>query len=267
MPRDAPPNTKAVPRADTVPREARSLFGDILDWMLVPLLLLWPLSVLIIWVVAQGIANRPFDRELGELTRTLSQRVTVAAILAAREDPDVLVGLNDAAAAILRSDTSDAVFFQVLGSRGEWLAGDRDLPVPEQSPTAAGELNFRDETVQGREVRVAYLWLTALPGGTGAAPLVQVAETLEKRAQLTTEIARGVMLSQFAILPLAVLLVWFALLRGFQPLNELQRRIRQRASDDLSPLDERLAPEEVGPLVGAINDLLARLGRSIAAQK
>ena len=52
-----------------IPREPRSLFGDILDWMLVPLLLLWPLSVVAIWLVAQGIANRPFDRELGELAR------------------------------------------------------------------------------------------------------------------------------------------------------------------------------------------------------
>jgi two-component system, OmpR family, sensor histidine kinase TctE len=109
-----------------------------------------------------------------------------------------------------------------------------------------------------------------LPAGglpTQVPPLIQVAETLDKRAQLTTEIARGVMLSQFVILPLAVLLVWFALLRGLRPLNELQRRIRQRAADDLSPIDERLAPEEVSPLVGAINDLLARLDRSIAAQK
>ena len=64
-----------------------------------------------------------------------------------------------------------------------------------------------------------------------------------------------------------MLLVWFALLRGFRPLNELQRRIRQRASNDLSPIDERQAPEEVSPLVRAINDLLARLDRSIAAQK
>ncbi|MES2960596.1 MAG: sensor histidine kinase N-terminal domain-containing protein [Pseudomonadota bacterium] len=252
---------------DGAPRSQRSLFGDILDWMLVPLLLLWPLSVLIIWVVAQGIANRPFDRELGELTRTLSLRVTVQAADVTGRTPEVRVGLEDAAAALLRSDTSDAVFFQVLGARGEWVAGDRDLPVPQEAPAQAGELRFRDDAVQGREVRVAYLWLPTPQRGGGAAPLVQVAETLEKRAQLTTEIARGVMLSQFAILPLAVLLVWFALLRGFQPLNELQRRIRQRASDDLSPLDERLAPEEVSPLVGAINDLLARLDRSIGAQK
>ncbi len=65
--------------ARTESRSQRSLFGDILDWMLVPLLLLWPLSVLIIWLVAQGIANRPFDLELGELARTLGRRVTVVA--------------------------------------------------------------------------------------------------------------------------------------------------------------------------------------------
>jgi two-component system sensor histidine kinase TctE len=257
--------------AQTESRSQRSLFGDILDWMLVPLLLLWPLSVLIIWLVAQGIANRPFDLELGELARTLSRRVTVVAEPIVQHGMRVHVGLSEASTAILRSDPSDTVFFQVLGARGEWVAGDRDLPVPDELQAPAGELRFRDDEVQGQAVRVAYLWLPAADtAGASAdvvAPLVQVAETLEKRSQLTTEIARGVMLSQFAILPLAVLLVWFALLRSFRPLNELQRRIRQRASDDLSPIDENLAPEEVSPLVAAINDLLARLDRSISAQK
>ena len=253
---------------DLVPHSQRSLFGDILDWMLVPLLLLWPLSVLTIWVVAQGIANRPFDRELGELAHSLGRRVAVVAAPSSRPGAEVRVRLDDAAATILRGDTSDAVFFQVLGARGEWVAGDRDLPVPDEPRAPAGELRFRDDMVKGQPVRVAYLWLAAGGGAADASPpFVQVAETLERRAQLTTEIARGVMLSQFAILPLAVLLVWFALLRGFRPLNDLQRRIRLRASDDLSPIDELMAPEVVSPLVGAINDLLARLDRSIAAQK
>jgi len=253
---------------DRSTRSQRSLFGDILDWMLVPLLLLWPLSVLVVWLVAQGIANRPFDRDLGELARTLGRRVAVVAAAASPLGGEVRVNLSEASAAILRSDPSDTVIFQVLGARGEWIAGDRDLPVPEEPHSAADELRFRDDKVQGQPVRVAYLWLPmAGMAATAVPPLVQVAETLDKRSQLTSEIARGVMLSQFAILPLAVLLVWFALLRGFNPLNELQRRIRQRASDDLSPIDERLAPEEVGPLVSAINDLLARLDRSIAAQR
>jgi two-component system sensor histidine kinase TctE len=64
-----------------------------------------------------------------------------------------------------------------------------------------------------------------------------------------------------------VLLVWLALARGIAPLNELQQRIRRRESSDLSPIDEREAPEEVSPLVRAINDLLMRLDQSLAAQK
>jgi len=44
--------------------EQRSLFGEILDWMLTPLLLLWPVSLALTWLVAQDLANKPFDRAL-----------------------------------------------------------------------------------------------------------------------------------------------------------------------------------------------------------
>jgi len=59
------------------PREQRSLFGELIDWLLAPLLVLWPLSVAVTWLAAQGIANRPFDRALGETTRALSRQVVI----------------------------------------------------------------------------------------------------------------------------------------------------------------------------------------------
>ena len=59
------------------PKEQRSLFGEILDWMLAPLLLLWPMSVALTWLVAQNIAHKPFDRELGEMVRVLAKQVAV----------------------------------------------------------------------------------------------------------------------------------------------------------------------------------------------
>ena len=245
-------------------RPQRSLFGEILDWLLVPLLLLWPLSVVLIWWAAQGIANRPFDRELGEVARVLARRVKPAPGTAS---PAVRFELGDQAVALLRGDPPDSLYFQILGTRGEWVAGERKLPAPEEARAGDGEVRFRDVEFDGQAMRVAYLWLPLEVGRGSTPPLVQVAETLDKRAQLATDIARGVMLSQFAILPLAVLLVWFALTRGLKPLDELQRRIRQRASGDLSPIDERAAPEEVGPLVAAVNDVLARLDASLLAQK
>ena len=266
--------------AEARPREQRSLFGEILDWMLAPLLLLWPMSVVLTWLVAQGIANKPFDRELGEMARVLAKEVSVRADGSANgSQPQALFKLPAAAAEILRTDEADDIYYQVLGLRGEYLSGDSNLPVPADEDRAPpGEVRFRDETLGSESVRVAYMWVNVQdrtqdrsgqrPVAPAAdMPLVQVAETLGKRSRLATEIIKGVILPQFVILPLAVLLVWLALARGIAPLNELQQRIRKRDSSDLSPIDERQAPEEVAPLVRAINDLLTRLDQSMRSQK
>jgi two-component system, OmpR family, sensor histidine kinase TctE len=181
-----------------------------------------------------------------------------------------------AAAEILHTDNEDAVYYQVLGLRSEFLNGESALPMPiDEDWAEAGDVRFRDETLNNDNVRVAYMRVNvqahaapaSAPGIASERALVQVAETLGKRSRLATEIIKGVILPQFVILPLAVLLVWLALARGIAPLNELQQRIRRRDSNDLSPIDERQAPEEVSPLVRAINDLLARLDQSMRSQK
>jgi two-component system sensor histidine kinase TctE len=251
-------------------RSQRSLFGEILDWMLAPLLLLWPMSLVITGVVASDIANRPYDRELGERANLIARQIVIEPVARGGRQPPALpqVQLADRPLIrlLLRQDEIDQVFIQVLGARGEVIEGDRDLPVPEDAVRSPA-VQYRDERIREEPVRVAYLWVPIdghpqLPG-----VLVQIAETLRKRSQLTTEIVKGVILPQFIVLPLAVLLVWLALARGLSPLNRLQLHIRRRESTDLSPIEEVDAPEEVAPLVRAINDLLARLDQSIAAQK
>jgi two-component system sensor histidine kinase TctE len=249
-------------------KEQRSLFGEILDWMLAPLLLLWPMSVVLTWLVAQGIANKPFDRQLGEMARVLSQQVTVQDA-GGGTLPSASFALPASAAELLHTDETDTLYYQVLGLDGQYLSGERALPMPNDEERAApGVVRFRDDEINREPVRIAYVRI-GLPGTAAGIepPIVQVAETLGKRSRLATEIIKGVMLPQFVILPLAVLLVWLALARGIAPLNELQQRIRRRESHDLSPIDERDAPEEVSPLVRAINDLLTRLDRSIGTQK
>jgi len=241
-------------------REQRSLFGEILDWMLTPLLLLWPVSLVLTWLVAQGIAGKPFDRALEYNVGTLAQLVTVH-----HNKAQFVLPLP--ARELLRADDADTVYYQVLGASGEFLSGDKDLPLPpEEEKIGTGEVRMRDAEFRGMDIKVAYTWVKLdLPNGTPA--LVQVAETMDKRSVLATEIVKGVMLPQFVILPLAVLLVWLALVQAIKPLNHLEERIRARSPDDLSPLDAEAVPLEVAPLVASVNDLLMRLKDSIATQK
>ncbi len=241
-------------------RRQRSLFGEILDWMLTPFLLLWPITFGLTWLIAEGIARVPFDRGLGHNALALAQLV---------QSDETSVGFHFPKSAndFLLADPTDEVYYQVLGAKGEVLSGDSDLPLPqEDEKLVTDELRMRDDMRQGVPVRVAYIWVRVKPQSARPA-LVQVAETLEKRSVLANEIIKGVMLPQFVILPLAVLLIWLALARGIQPLNKLEQLIRQRNPDDMSPLDESVVPIEVSPLVLSINDLLQRLQDSIATQK
>src|SRR3954471_16903176 len=140
------------------PREQRSLFGDILDWMLAPLLLLWPMSVVLTWLVAQGLANQPFDRELAAKVRLLAHDVEFRS--PSGNPGEARFALAPGAVDFLRPDEAETIWYQVTGSRGERLAGDGALEIPSDEDHAPpGEVRFRDETLHGIDVRVGYMWV------------------------------------------------------------------------------------------------------------
>ncbi len=242
-----------------------SLFGEILDWMLIPLLLVWPMSLVLTWLVAQNLAGKPFDRALEYNVRALEQLVKVT-------QSTTYLNLPAPAREILRADDADTIYYQVRGVTGEYVAGDRELPPPlADDHQVIGKIMIRVDEHRGRDIRVAYLWTNLQNPKDRKANdkpvLIQVAETLEKRSTLAGEIIKGVMLPQLLMLPLMVFLIWLALIRGTKPINLLEQRIRQRKSDDVSPLDLTDVPHEVAPLIASINDLLTRLKDSIDTQK
>ncbi len=242
-------------------QQRRSLFGEILDWMLAPLLILWPMSIGVTYLVAKSIANDPFDHILDDKITALAQEVAV-------QSGSNRFRLPDQALEILKADGTDQLRIQVVGKDGQFLLGDeRTLPVPDRVARQIGVVNFRDLVVNGEDFRAGHLWLELPISGENRFMLVQVAETLGKRESLANEIIKGVILPQFVILPLAVLLVWFGLSRGISPLNTLLDIIRSRKPDDLSALETKDTPEELMPVISALNDQLQRLEHTIDAQK
>ena len=261
----APPPAPATAGFDEAEEPIqRSLFGEILDWMLVPLLLLWPVSIAITYLVAKNLANQPFDRALDD-------RVTVLAQQVKEIDGRLTAPLPVSARDMLRADDVDNVYFQVRGPDGALIDGDRDLPAPvEEERPPPWSVQLRYDSMRNTDVRVAYVYVNLQRDTAAAEPrlaLVQVGETLEKRVDLANQIIKGVILPEFIILPIALALIWFALSRGLKPLVELQQHIRARRTDDLSPIDSSHVPEEIAPLVGSLNYMLERVSQSIRMQK
>ncbi len=70
--------------------------------------------------------------------------------------------LPASAAELLHTDEADDIYYQVLGLRGEYLGGDRSVPVPPvEDLSDPGEVRFRDDVIGNEEVRIAYAWVAA----------------------------------------------------------------------------------------------------------
>ncbi|MBO9687219.1 MAG: sensor histidine kinase [Mitsuaria chitosanitabida] len=67
--------------------------------------------------------------------------------------------------------------------------------------------------------------------------------------------------------PLVVLPVWIAVRRGMRPLTQLAREVEGRDAQDLAPLGFTPRHDELVPLVGAFDGLLARLRQQLQRER
>ncbi|NYT36938.1 sensor histidine kinase [Allopusillimonas soli] len=235
-----------------------SLLNKIIIWMFGPLFLLWTIGLVITYFIAQNIANAPYDRALTDHLRMLRHEV---------EQQSILNGLQLSASAItiMQGDQTHFIHWEIRDANGNSLGGNGNIPLPDNWTYEHNQIRLRNETLDGRSIRVAYVW-----GGrdaTGMPFLTVVAQSNEMRATLQQEILTGMLTPQLIVLPLAALLAGLGLTQGLEPLNLLQERMRRRRANDTSPIKADLAPAEIVPLVAAMNSLLARLAAANQAQR
>lgn len=97
--------------------------------------------------------------------------------------------------------------------------------------------------------------------------VIQVAQPMAVREDLAINMAMRVMLPWLGIIPFMGLLVWFAIGRGLDALGAVARAVGERSPDSLDPLRLPEVPDELRPLVTALDALLARLAEALEAQR
>jgi signal transduction histidine kinase len=97
--------------------------------------------------------------------------------------------------------------------------------------------------------------------------IVQAAQRASERESLARETASALVLPALALLALIAVLLTLALRRGLAPLSHAADDVTARSVEALHPLPLASHPPELHLLIGAINDLMARLGSALALQR
>lgn len=245
-------------RQDTATRSA-SLRRQLARWLLVPLLAIWVFGAVMSYYISVGFADLAHDRALFDSALTLASQVSA-------QDGSIVVNQPDTALKMIAIDPYDKVYFEVSTPGGGVVAGQELPPPPPEARDMPDKPYYYDGKVDGRDVRIASLYHHMQFGARSVLVLVQVAETLQKRRMLASEILAGIALPQFVLVLLILVIGWFGIRRGLSSLDRIQKEVRNRSHLDLSPLQEEDAPHEIGALVHALNELLGQLQSAISAQ-
>ena len=164
------------------------------------------------------------------------------------------------------NDQSDVIFYNVVGTDGKLLNGDSDGGLIPQIKEQTSNPNFRDGIVHNLNVRIVSTLVSIQKNGVELPVYIQVAETLNKREALASNVLIDIIVPQLLLVLFTIIIIWFGVERGLQPLFDLQAAVSKRSYLDLSSIEMPDVPTEVMILVNSVNSLMRQLESVLSAQ-
>jgi two-component system sensor histidine kinase TctE len=232
-----------------------SLRRRLLLWLFLATAILGLLALLDTWREALRTAQSVSDRVLVGSALAIAERVTVD------ETGGLEVDIPYSSLEMLTSTAQDKVFYRVDGPVGQFLTGYQDLAVAKAPP---GGVAFADGRYGEVGIRSATLMREISTGEASVLFSVTVAESTRARSALAQAILVRSALRLLVLVLGVALLVWISVTVALRPLERLGEAIAERSPDDLR-LVTADTPEEVEPLVMAINLFMGRLKTALDA--
>lgn len=226
-----------------------SLQRRLLLYLLVSAPLVWALALLVSVDRGRLEVNELFDAELVRLARQVGAAVA---------GPGALPPVTGPRAAQAGAADLDDLAVAVWDAGGRLLVTDREGA---QLQFIAGASGFVDQG-QGRDRwRVYYL---QFPDGNR---LVAAGQRTYERDELVFSLVASQLAPWLLVLPLLLVAMAVAVRRALAPARRLADVLRQRAADDLAPVPEREVPQEIAPLIAAMNGLFGRIASLLASER
>lgn len=213
---------------------------------------------LLSWSMVTGLARQAAERTQDNV---LAASATTIAETLRSEQGEVRLELPYSAFSMLGAIGEDRVFYKVATGR-TLLTGYEDLPLPEAGPPASGRVVFGTAEYRDSQIRIASVSRLILVGDQAVPVTVTIAQTRSGVAAIAGDLSQLAALLSVVFFAVAVLLSAVAARASLRPLNEIAQAVSRRGPTDLRPV-RRKAPDELAPLLSALNRLMERLGHSI----
>ncbi|MBL0140864.1 MAG: sensor histidine kinase [Betaproteobacteria bacterium] len=243
---------------------ARSLQSRLLWWLVPALAVLVAINSVSAYRTALRAVNTAYDRSLLAVARTVADRVELRRGHVAVEVPYIALDFFE-------SDLRGRVYYRVGDLDGKSVSGYDDLPpMPPGVPRSEEYFalaHFYDDQYRGEAVRVVALYQPVFDENDRGMALVQVAETFVSRESQTRNLMVSTLISQGLLVALAALVILVVVRTAFRPLARLRSELDARKAGDLSSIDTRGVPSEIGSLVVGMNGYVARLKDTLDRQE
>ncbi|HOM12389.1 MAG TPA: sensor histidine kinase N-terminal domain-containing protein [Rubrivivax sp.] len=217
-------------------------------------------SAPLVWALGLAFGLRSANLEINELfdTQQLQLARQVMALLPSLPPQMEAQALPQAPGGAKGAADEDDLSIAVWDRSGRLLLADREGV---QLPYRGDGGGFVDHRIDGRDWRLYYL---REPSGEW---LVAVGQQRDERDELVQALLAGQLLPWVLTLPALLLVMAAALRQALQPLRRLGEELRQRRALELQPLHDTALPDDLKPLVQALNALLARVREQIEHER
>lgn len=227
-----------------------SIRQKLFNWLVILLLPAFLLGTISAYYTANYFANLAYDRALFRVVLALAEQIEV-------KDGEMLIDFPESTLKLIEYDTDDWIYYQIQDPKHRVIVGDIGLSLPNEMPKANQavyyEINYKQKPLH----MVAFnLPLTDLHAKGNATILI--GETTAKRDKMANEIIALMLVPQLLLIFLIVFVVNLGIQRGLISLEKLKQLIIKRQPGDTQPLEEEDAPEELQPLLHAMNGLLVK---------
>ncbi|MBO6826536.1 MAG: sensor histidine kinase N-terminal domain-containing protein [Sneathiella sp.] len=96
---------------------------------------------------------------------------------------------------------------------------------------------------------------------------IEVSEQYEVRYELILQLLSSQLIPIVAFIPVLFFLVWLGVNRMLRPVVGISEDVAKRSSEDLSPLKVQEVPNEIEPLIKALNELFTQIDESFQRER